>query len=64
MKKIEIIVTPEGKISLHTKGFVGPACQDASRFVEQALGKRTGQRLTAAFHQSQAAHQVRHQQRG
>ena len=68
MKTIEIIVTPEGETSVQTLGFVGPACQDASRFIEQALGKRTGERLTAAFHQSQtvhqAAHQIRHQQRG
>lgn len=64
MKTIEIIVTPEGKTSVQTKGFVGPACQDASRFIEQALGKRTGERLTSEFHQSQAVHQVRHQQRG
>ena len=56
-KTIEIIVTPEGKTTVQTLGFVGSSCQDASRFVEQALGQRTGEQLTAEFHQSQHTEQ-------
>ena len=51
MKTIEIIVTTDGKTRVETKGFVGSECREASRFIEQALGKRTGERLTAEFHQ-------------
>jgi hypothetical protein len=53
-RAIEIIVSPKGETTVTTKGFVGASCRDASRFIEQALGKRTGEHLTAEFHQSQA----------
>ena len=52
MKTIEIIVTPEGKASVQTLGFTGASCQDASRFLEEALGKRIAQRRTAEFYQT------------
>jgi hypothetical protein len=42
MKTIEIIVTPAGQTTVQTLGFSGPSCRDASRFIEQALGQRTG----------------------
>jgi len=51
LKTIEITVSPEGAVTVQTKGFVGPACRDASRFLEQALGTRTAEALTAEFHQ-------------
>lgn len=47
---IEMIVSPTGETKIETKGFVGSSCQNASRFVEQALGQRTGEQLTAEFH--------------
>ena len=52
MKIIEIIITPKGEARVQTKGFAGADCQQASRFLEQALGKRTKEQLTAEFHQS------------
>ena len=61
MKTIEIIVTPEGETSVQTLGFTGASCRDASRFIEQALGQRTGEKLTAEFHQSQVAVQRQEQ---
>ena len=50
MKTIEIIVSPQGETTVQTKGFTGGECREASKFVEQALGQRTGERLTAEFH--------------
>ena len=58
MKIIEIVVGPTGQTTIQTKGFTGASCQDASRFIEQALGRRTGEQLTAEFHQSQGTEQV------
>ena len=52
-KTIEITVNPSGESTVETRGFAGPACRDASQFLEQALGQRTGEQLTAEFHQSQ-----------
>ena len=57
MKTIEIIVTPEGKTTVQTLGFTGSNCREASKFIEQALGQRTGEYLTAEFHQAQPQEQ-------
>lgn len=57
MKSIEITIGPKGETKVETKGFTGGECREASRFVEQALGRRTGERLTAEFHQGQQAGQ-------
>ncbi len=62
MKVIEIVVTPEGKSNLQTRGFSGTACRDASRYMEQALGIRTAESVTAEFHQSEQIRQHQHQQ--
>ena len=61
-KTIEIVVTPTGQTQVQTRGFVGSECRQASQFIEQALGKRTQEQLTAEFHQ-QAGQQQSHQQR-
>jgi hypothetical protein len=57
MKTVEIIVSPKGETTVQTKGFAGQTCRAASKFIEQALGKQTGEYLTAEFHQAQTANQ-------
>ncbi|MCE9604662.1 MAG: DUF2997 domain-containing protein [Planctomycetia bacterium] len=57
-KTIEIIVDPKGQTRLETKGFAGSECREASRFVEQALGTRTDERITPEFHQQVTPEQV------
>ncbi len=57
MKTIEITVSPGGQTKVETRGFTGGECREASRFVEQALGRRTAETLTAEFHQGQQAGQ-------
>ncbi len=47
---IEVVVSPTGETKIETKGFAGSSCRDASRFVEEALGQRVGEQLTAEFH--------------
>lgn len=51
MKRIEIIVAPNGQTRVETKGFVGSECRDASRFLEKALGQQTDELLKPEFHQ-------------
>lgn len=60
-KTIEIIVTAKGETSVQTKGFAGSSCRDASKFIEQALGQRTSETLTAEFHQAQPVEQQQQQ---
>jgi hypothetical protein len=50
---IEIVVSPKGETTVVTRGFAGQSCRDASKFIEQALGQRLDERLTAEFHQSE-----------
>jgi len=57
MKSIEITVDKDGRITVETKGFAGGSCREASRFVEEALGARTSERMTAEFYQGQDASQ-------
>jgi hypothetical protein len=52
-RTIEVIISPVGEATVQTKGFSGSTCRDASRFIERALGERTGERMTAEFHQPQ-----------
>ena len=61
MKTIEIIVASDGKTTVQTKGFAGSSCRDASRFLEQALGQRTAEQLTAEFHQTETVSQTQEQ---
>ena len=56
-KVIEIVVNPRGEATVQTRGFTGGECREASKFVEQALGTRTAETLTAEFHQGQQAGQ-------
>jgi hypothetical protein len=56
-KIIEIIVSTKGETTVTTKGFSGASCRDASRALEEALGQRSGEQLTAEFHQAQGVEQ-------
>ena len=57
MKTIEITVDPRGQSKVQTRGFTGGECREASRFVEQALGTRSAETLTADFYLGQEARQ-------
>jgi hypothetical protein len=56
-RTIEIIVTSQGETRVQTLGFQGASCRDASKFLEEALGKRLSEQRTAECYQSQAAPQ-------
>jgi hypothetical protein len=47
---IEIVVSPEGQSTVQTRGFSGRTCQEASKFIEQALGTKVQETLTAEFY--------------
>ena len=53
MKIIEVVVSPTGETKVETKGFAGAECREASKFVEQALGQRTGEKRTAEFYRTE-----------
>jgi hypothetical protein len=57
MKTIEILVSPQGATTVQTKGFSGSSCREGTRFLEEALGRQIGERLTAEFHQASCTEQ-------
>jgi hypothetical protein len=61
-KIIEVVVSPTGETKVETKGFTGNECQEASRFVEVALGQRKSEQLTAEYHQRSSQQQTNQQQ--
>ena len=56
MKRIEITVDTKGNSTVETKGFAGSECVEASKFVEQTLGKQLDLRTTAEFFTSAKNH--------
>ena len=45
-----MIVKPDGKVAITTKGFLGSACRQASQFIRSALGLQQNEKLTEEFH--------------
>lgn len=54
---IEVIVSPTGETTVQTKGYVGSECQQASKYLEQALGIATADRPTAEFYSTNETRQ-------
>ena len=46
---IEIIVARNGSTQVQTRGFAGSSCLEASKFIEDALGKKSSERTTSEF---------------
>ena len=58
MQIIEITVSSDGSTRVETKGFAGANCRQASAFIEQALGRRTGEQLKSEFYTQSTQHQT------
>ena len=54
-KTIEVVVRPDGQSSVETKGFAGAECEEASRFLEAALGSPQRRRRTVEFYSTAVA---------
>ncbi len=63
MKRIEIVISPDGQTRLETKGFAGRSCQEASRFLERALGQSESDQRTSEFYR-QRTDQAQHLEEG
>ena len=57
MRTIEIVVNPQGEVKVETKGFTGGSCREASKALEQALGIKASEQITAEFYQTEAVRQ-------
>lgn len=50
-RTIEIVIAPGGGISIDAIGFKGADCEQATKFLEQALGQVTTKRHTPEYTQ-------------
>jgi hypothetical protein len=61
-KQITLTIAPSGELSIQAVGFHGPDCEQATAFLEQALGKITRRTRTRENHRR--VHTQRKQQLG
>lgn len=52
MKTINIDVDANGGTTVEAEGFSGKECSDATKIIEQAIGKVTADRKTADYYKS------------
>jgi len=45
MKRINIDIGPDGTLTIDAAGFSGPDCEQATRFLEEALGTTVSRKL-------------------
>lgn len=50
MKEIKVTISPDGKIKIETKGFVGKECVEATKELEKALGSDKKQTFTGEYY--------------
>ena len=49
-KTIEVSVSPAGAISIEAEGYTGSGCEEATRFLEEALGLPGKRKRKAEFY--------------
>ena len=50
MKSIEILITPSGSVRVEALDFVGPDCEAATAFLEEALGEVTDKHRKSEYY--------------
>lgn len=57
MKKIEVIISPEGEVTIEAIGYKGSACERATAELEKALGTTTERKKKPEYHSHASATQ-------
>ena len=55
MKRIDIDIAPDGSIAIDAVGFSGPDCEEATRFLEEALGEPASRQRKPEYRQRATA---------
>jgi hypothetical protein len=58
-EEIIIEIDDEGKLEVKTKGFKGKGCLDASKWIEEHLGRRESIKKTADYYTEETREKVR-----
>jgi len=51
-RSIEILIAPDGTLTIDAVGFKGADCDQATKFLEQALGLTAGKQRKPEYHKS------------
>ncbi|HPY31141.1 MAG TPA: DUF2997 domain-containing protein [Verrucomicrobiota bacterium] len=51
-RSIEILIAPDGSLTIDAVGFKGADCDQATKFLEQALGLTAGKQRKPEWHQT------------
>lgn len=51
-RTIDVVVSPTGETKIESRGFAGSACQQATKELEAALGRKRTETLTSEYHLS------------
>jgi hypothetical protein len=51
-RSIEILIAPDGTLTIDAVGFKGSDCDQATKFLEQALGLTAGKQRKPEYHQN------------
>lgn len=51
MEEIEIEISPQGKVTVRTKGIKGPRCIEYAELFAQLLGREEERKLTAEYYE-------------
>ena len=51
-RSIEILIAPDGTLTIDAVGFKGADCDQATKFLEQALGLTAGKQRKPEYHQN------------
>ena len=60
---IEILVSPAGEITVEAEGYTGSTCEEATRFLEEALGLPGQRTRKAEFYSREQRNKNPNQQR-
>lgn len=63
-KNIEVIIQPDGKLQIEATGFTGTDCEQATRFLEEALGWKTARKRTPDYYRATTLKGQRQQRLG
>ncbi len=53
MKQITVDIAPDGGVKIEAAGFTGPDCEQATKFLEDALGTVEQKHRKPEYHQRQ-----------
>lgn len=56
MKSVVIEVAPSGEITIDAVGFSGASCEQATKFLEEALGTVCNRAKKPEYHQQRSVH--------